>query len=1415
MAFISLFSPVEAQDYYYRYSLYAEQFFSPDFPDDVYVKVSVPLECYDKDAVLYNVEAIGARSYFTNEIEIDYDKNLYILLFILDLWSFPANITFRHPDFEPIEVYITGTTPPYEEEDCQLIADPYYFPESTMPFIKAGIPTSCRRWENIMRNIRFNDDYGIMIGGIWEENGYYVAIYQYDGQIPGHVNVWAPGALASQIFFSQPCEMTLASHDTRITSEGGEISFRINKNSGCSHGFTTTSNIGPLTNRMVASETNYWDYKVRIPSSTTQRTINITVASLSHSNTFSFNVEQSAPVSPPDPDPDPDPGLISISLNGHKNYVATFTPLEKINTLDISNGEIRSDIQVNIQYFDGLGRPERNIQKRITPNEEDLVVLTEYNQFGKEYKNWLPIVFNYLGSDWADTDELYSSSVNPLYNNDAKPYTLIQTEVAPVPRETIEYGPGQAWHNNNRSVRKYLRTNTGSAEYGCLSLEIDLNDLNSNEWSVRSEGYYRNGSLSVNELRDEDNNVSYEFTNKQGQLVLSRQINQNEKYDTYYLYDAFGNLSIVLPPMVSEKITGTNSVSNNTAGIGEMVYRYGYDHLNRCIAKRLPGCEWSYFIYDRTDQLIFSQDGEQRARREWLFTLSDPLGRLVVTGICTNNIDYLNHPYKDQVVRASWAGTTNSLKGYTANIALSTAEALIVNYYDNYDFLGLNTIPPSTHANVKYEPTDEYGTMYDWGHQGLLCGTLTAWVATPPATTGYVARGHIYEVFYYDDRDRVIQKKSNNHLSGIEKEYFAYNLSGQTLKRKHIHQITGKPTIEEIYAYSYDHAGRLLTVSHSLNGAAPKLLAENTYDDLGRLLTNKKGGLANLNSTYTYNVRSWTKSISNPFFQQVLYYNDSYGGNIPKYNGDITALQWTTTGDRNRGYRFGYDNLSRLTSAQYLENGSVSNNYKIPSITYDKHGNIKALERWGKTSTGATYAAVDKLTMTYSGNQLIKVSEAGTTVGMPESADFKKYSNNTTEYYYNANGALIKDMNKGITNIKYNFLNLPQQMDIKSPVAEARNEYVYLATGQKIKVEQKWNPNYSTAPIIGSSINVSSLTKTETTDYVGNIIYEVHSDNTSKTKIFIDGGYIENGTYHFYITDHLGNNRIVANQSGTVIQKNHYYPFGMAFAETPEAEQKVQQYKYNGKELDKMHGLNLYDYSARYYEPALGKFISIDPLAEKYYSRSPYTYASDNPIRYTDYLGLAAKDEVDKEKLQVELQKAREELSKAQTDLKTAEFASSVADEMTQSGAIASITQSVISSISKSKDIKKYYEDPEMLQEKINEYVKEYGEALVKDGYMPKEASPTEQAKTSGEFLLGNLSDLKNIGVIFANTNQYVRAATQTFKTTTTWRKFALQKEIKTVSKEIKTLEKKLWVESDFPGGGGGQFSGSGAGGRW
>ena len=187
-------------------------------------------------------------------------------------------------------------------------------------------------------------------------------------------------------------------------------------------------------------------------------------------------------------------------------------------------------------------------------------------------------------------------------------------------------------------------------------------------------------------------------------------------------------------------------------------------------------------------------------------------------------------------------------------------------------------------------------------------------------------------------------------------------------------------------------------------------------------------------------------------------------------------------------------------------------------------------------------------------------------------------------------------MNKNISNIQYNSLNLPSVVTFGNGNTIT---YLYTADGRKLR----------TVHVIGNT--------TTTTDYCGNVIYE----NGTAKLLLTEAGYVDltDNSHHFYIKDHLGNNRVVADANGNVEESNQYYPFGLNYAD---ADSNLQPYKYNGKELDSKAGLNWYDYGARHYDAALGRWNVVDPLAEKYYSTSPYTYCGNNPIRYIDFNGM-------------------------------------------------------------------------------------------------------------------------------------------------------------------------------------------------
>jgi len=141
--------------------------------------------------------------------------------------------------------------------------------------------------------------------------------------------------------------------------------------------------------------------------------------------------------------------------------------------------------------------------------------------------------------------------------------------------------------------------------------------------------------------------------------------------------------------------------------------------------------------------------------------------------------------------------------------------------------------------------------------------------------------------------------------------------------------------------------------------------------------------------------------------------------------------------------------------------------------------------------------------------------------------------------------------------------------------------------------------------------------------------------------------------YVFNYTDHLGNIRLSYSQDPSnstlkVIEENHYYPFGLKHTgynsdkmmlvkeasvlkikPMPPLFKTSYNYKYNGKEYQDELGLNMYDYGARNYDAALGRWMNVDPLAELSRKWSPYSYCYDNPLIFTDPDGMYAAPPTD------------------------------------------------------------------------------------------------------------------------------------------------------------------------------------------
>ena len=332
-----------------------------------------------------------------------------------------------------------------------------------------------------------------------------------------------------------------------------------------------------------------------------------------------------------------------------------------------------------------------------------------------------------------------------------------------------------------------------------------------------------------------------------------------------------------------------------------------------------------------------------------------------------------------------------------------------------------------------------------------------------------------------------------------------------------------------------------------------------------------------------------------------LYYQDiqeiSGFASQANFNGTISGTTWSDAVDNTpHGYGYSYDELNRITKAQYAEkpvDWQASDKYSVPLIDYDENGNIMHLQR-----NGADAQLMDNLTYNYlnEGNQLASVTDA---TSNPEG--FFDGNTQADDYDYDANGNLRYDNNKNITSIEYNLFNLVNTVEYANGDVVS---YMYNSAGRKLRYTDETG---------------------KVTDYAGRFVYK---DNELKY-FFIKGGRVlvesSNIEYEYYLGDNLGNTRAVFTvdeNTGnlTIRQIASYYPYGLRHT-SASADDATQPYLYNGKELQ--GATQWYDYGFRMYDAQIGRFHIIDPQSECTSSLSNYTYAFDNPINYIDWMGLA------------------------------------------------------------------------------------------------------------------------------------------------------------------------------------------------
>lgn len=927
--------------------------------------------------------------------------------------------------------------------------------------------------------------------------------------------------------------------------------------------------------------------------------------------------------------------MMVVGQTQTENYIKT-TTYKTPTTISITNPAITQANQ-NVTYFDGLGRPIQQVAHQQSGSGNDIVVTIEYDPFGRQIKDYLPYVPNANASLDYKTTALTDVLNFPQYLGQ-NPFSEKLLETSPLNRVLKQAAPGTDWAlNSGHEIKLDYQTNTTAdavklfsvtanwdVAKGLYDIPTSLTPADYLEFQLYKTITYDENTVAT---PTESNGSTVEFKNKEGQIVLKRAYEAGVKHDTYYVYDQYGNLAFVIPPLVN------SSTAITTTLLDDLCYQYKYDYRNRLVEKKLPGKQWEFIVYDKLDRVVaigpaFSPFSDSAVGAVgWMITKYDIFNRPIYTGwelsatiisadrkSKQNTIDALSTLSESKTTTPTTIDSLTGIAYYTNSVAPTSFKLLTINYYDDYDFQSFTPAiaytTPVAYNNSTLKP------------QGLPTGSWVRVLMTLSATTAESS------YILYDAKARPVKTYSTNYLGGYTQidsslDAFSGRLNYTETRHK---RLSGDPELYIKEVYTYSAQDRLMTHTHQIGtSGTPQLLASNTYDELGQLISKNVGNLQKVD--YTYNIRGWLTGINNDptnnlilnttekdLFAFKINYNTTEG-NVASvkslYNGNISETYYRTGSDNVlRKYGYEYDNLNRLKNAIYQKPGGNTyptyEDYSEKNITYDKNGNIQTLYRNGDLVDALPANQIDDLQYSYKPNSniLISVSDnSGNTSG------FNDKNTIGDDYGYDANGNMITDKNKNITSIIYNHLNLPTKIAFG---ATGNIVYIYNVAGQKV---QK----------IVTDVIANTVTKT---DYLGGFQYQGVGVATPTLQFFPTAeGYVKNIAgfkgYIFNYTDHLGNVRL-SYQKGSkgslqILEESNYYPFGLKHKNyNTNNYQPTYKYKYNGKELQDELGLNMYDYGARNYDPALGRWMNIDPKAEKYYSLSPYVYVADNPVNAID-----------------------------------------------------------------------------------------------------------------------------------------------------------------------------------------------------
>ncbi|MCI5055505.1 MAG: DUF6443 domain-containing protein [Flavobacteriales bacterium] len=892
----------------------------------------------------------------------------------------------------------------------------------------------------------------------------------------------------------------------------------------------------------------------------------------------------------------------TVRISGISNIV-------QLNNLDHNN------CQTVINYGDGLGRDVQSIKVKSAFNKKDQISFFEYDDFGRLPKSFKPFAITSNGGNYRSN----AKSLQNLLYGQTNAYEENKYDNSPL-NKVIKIAPaGSSWAmGSGHEIQNVQRTNSSNEVRMFNALGVSVS-------------HYPSESLNILETIDEEGHSVLSYSDKLGREIMSNK----EGHKTFYVYDDFGRLKFVIPTKAFQKMLSTNNFNCNSPSIREGIYKFEYDSRGQMIRKKTPGKATERMIYDRLGRLVLTIDGNGSKS----FLKYDNLGRTIMTGV------YFGQSVPNDTEDLFETRLENSTHGYSESNSFPQTQFEIHNltYYDDHDINNNGTID----NNESFiQPTDQ---NYDDQPRTFNLGLPTA-AKVAKFTEKGVLNGYESSKSFYNNRNQIIQSVSDNVTGQEDVVLKKYNFTGQIIQEKILHRsdfnnLTSTTLDKE---YTYDHMDRPIKSYLQINGGDKVLTSKKSYNDRDELIVERLGATNSMETkflqtvNFSHDLHGNVIAINNPnacgdissggtssrlnfsqkqsrvfkksddLFAMKIYYEKNVPNLSiqPKFNGNINAIEYRDGCESvKQGYGFEFDNHDRIRSAHYVKtntNGSfISDNmYDLVNVSYDENGNIEELER-----NGLSGLEMDKLSYTVNiKNHITHIEE----LGDPTSGYTK--TNTSGSFVYDSNGNMIKDEGKGL-NITYNQQNMPTIIaydNLDSMINYYNSGGTRYATATKSAQSNQWN------------------VKT----YIGEFEYY---NGTLEAIYFSNGRVVPNSNffeYQYSIKDHLGNSRVnfadkngdgeIKEADGEVLQRNHYYPFGMSMEGSWNTVIGTEnQYKYNDKEFHSEFGLNWYDYGVRWYDPAIARWHNIDPLAETFVSTSPYVYSYNSPIKYFDSDGAA------------------------------------------------------------------------------------------------------------------------------------------------------------------------------------------------